>query len=302
VTAGQSGAPGDDVAGTITWRQLWVEATDQLGGNAQHARWLCEDASGAEGGEWLSVLEQPAGERAVAKLDGMLAKLATGEPLQYVLGHWGFRRLDLLVDRRVLIPRPETELLVEFALAEVQAVPRPWTIADLGTGSGAIALALADELPVGSAAIWATDASADALDVARANLAGLGRSAPAVRLVQGSWWSALPAELLGRFDVVISNPPYIAPTDPDVEAMVRDWEPNEALFSGADGLDALRTITIGAVQWLRPGGVLLCEIGSGQGAAAAVLARAGGLSDVEVRPDLTGLDRVLIGRRPLALS
>ena len=180
------GGPPDD---GLTWRQLWAETTARLDGRSLEARWLCEDASGNAGAEWIPGLAERASHRSVAHLDRMVDRVLAGEPLQYVLGHWAFRNLDLLVDSRVLIPRPETELLVEEAVALVQRRTRPWTIADLGTGSGAIALALADELPLGSASIWATDVSGDALDVARANLAGLGRRATCVQLSQGSWWS-----------------------------------------------------------------------------------------------------------------
>jgi release factor glutamine methyltransferase len=288
----------DESAGdTLSWRELLAETTDRLEGNRQHARWLLEDLSGFDAEEWVEGLDEPVSTRAVAKLDAMLARLADGEPLQYVLGHWGFRRLDLMVDRRVLIPRPETELLVEFALERLASMPSPWTVGDLGTGSGAIALALADELPLGSATIWATDVSSDALDVARANLAGLGRAATAVRLAQGSWWSALDPNLLGSFDVVVSNPPYIDIDDPEVEEIVRRWEPATALFSGDDGAQALGVLVSGAPHWLRPGGSLLCEIGSGQGAIAHELAKRAGLSGVEVRQDLAGRDRVLIAHR-----
>src|SRR5438105_5970876 len=137
----------------------------------------------------------------------MVARRAAGEPLQYVLGRWAFRTLDLMVDRRVLIPRPETEQVVEVALAEARRL-HARIAADLGTGSGAIALSLAAELP--GVDVWATDVSADALAVARANLAGIGTFAAArVRIQEGDWFGALPPELRGRLDIVVSNPPYI---------------------------------------------------------------------------------------------
>jgi release factor glutamine methyltransferase len=216
-----------------------------------------------------------------------------------VLGAWGFRGLDLLVDQRVLIPRPETEQVVEAALETARRLGPPLTIADLGTGSGAIALSLADELPLREVVIWATDASADALDVARANLAGLGRAAANVRLAHGSWWEALPGELRGRLDLVVSNPPYVGDAE-QLDASVADWEPAAALFGGPDGLDALRVVAGGAAQWLRAGGALVCEIGEAQGGAARELAAACGLTDVEVRRDLAGRDRILISRRDSA--
>ncbi|MDO8389339.1 MAG: peptide chain release factor N(5)-glutamine methyltransferase [Actinomycetota bacterium] len=281
--------------GTISWRQLWDE-TAALHGRPQ-ARWLCEEASGAFGDEFRDVLQRPATERQVAHLDAMLARLLAGEPLQYVLGHWSFRTLDLLVDRRVLIPRPETELVVGAAIEHARALlgrfpDRPLPMADLGTGSGAIGLSLAAELPRGAVEVWLTDVSADALDVARANAAGLGIAGAGVRFGEGSWFAALPSELVGALALVVSNPPYIAHDDPRVEPSVRGWEPAAALFAGPDGLADVRTIAAAAATWLRPNGRLVVEVGSGQGAEAAAILSAAGLGEVEVLPDLAGHDRI----------
>lgn len=282
--------------GTITWRTLWTETAAVVGGRSA-GRWLCEAACGLDGDEFLDALDEPVTERMVAHLDAMLARWRSGEPMQYVLGRWGFRRLDLLVDRRVLIPRPETEMLVDVVLDVLGPSAGPHRIADLGTGSGAIGLALADELPLGSVEVWLTDVSDDALDVARANLAGIGRRGSHVRLARGSWFDALVPELAGTFDVVVSNPPYVEDDDPEVESIVREWEPSTALFAGADGLDAMRVIAASVGEWLRPGGTVVMEIGASQGGRAAALLRDGGLVDVEVRPDHAGRDRVVIGRR-----
>jgi release factor glutamine methyltransferase len=288
--------PGTTGDGTVTWRTLWSETAAVVG--ARNAgRWLCEAACGLDGDEFLDTLDEPATERMVAHLDAMLARWRGGEPLQYVLGRWGFRRLDLLVDRRVLIPRPETETLVDVVLEVLHSSSGPYRIADLGTGSGAIGLALADELPLGSAEVWLTDVSEEALDVARANLAGIGRRGAGVRLAAGSWFDALAPDLAGTFDVVVANPPYVEDDDPALEPIVREWEPPTALFAGADGLDAVRSIGASVGGWLRPGGTVVVEIGATQGERAAALLRAGGLIDVEVRRDLTGRDRVVIGRR-----
>ncbi len=163
--------------GTITWRQLWAGATTQLGDRGE-ARWICEEASGTSGAEWLGVLDQPAGAHAVADLDSMISRREMGEPIQYVLGHWPFRRLDLFVDRRVLIPRPETEAVAGVAIEAARSfAPQDEdgqgdeddviVVVDLGTGSGAIGLAVAEELPLEGTAVWLTDASSEALDVAR---------------------------------------------------------------------------------------------------------------------------------------
>jgi release factor glutamine methyltransferase len=216
--------------------------------------------------------------------------------VQYVLASWGFRTLDLLVDRRVLIPRPETEQVVDVALEAVRARPRPWLAADLGTGSGAIALSLAAELPPGSVEVWATDVSSDALAVARANLAGLGRPGAAVRVAHGSWFGALPPDLEGRLDLVVSNPPYVAAHE-ELPREVVAWEPHGALVSGPTGLEAVAEVVAGAARWLAPGGSVVVEVGETQGAAARRLAEGAGLVDVRVVADVAGLDRILHARR-----
>ena len=293
--------PGDPDAahvagGTLTWRRLLVETNRRLG-DWTEARWLCQEASGLEGADWVLGLEDRATERAVSRLDAMVARRLLGEPLQYVLGHWSFRTLDLLVDRRVLIPRPETEHLVEVALSIARATTGPLTIADLGTGSGAIAMALAAELFPRPLTVWATDASDDAVAVARANLAGMGRAAVAVRMEAGSWYDALPPDLAGRLDLVVSNPPYIG-TNEDLDERVRNWEPASALLAGPDGLDALREVIAGAPRWLAAGGSLVCEIGAAQGAAVIALAEAAGLTAARVEPDLAGHDRILVATTP----
>jgi release factor glutamine methyltransferase len=281
--------------GTISWRQLWDETAVQEG--RAPARWLCEEASGAFGDEFLEGLDMPVTERSIAHLDAMLARRREGEPLQYVLGHWSFRRLDLLVDRRVLIPRPETELVAEAALAVARGLPRPLRAADLGTGSGALGLSLLAELPMGAAEVWLTDVSPAALDVARANASGLGMAGAGARFAHGSWFDALPVELRGSFSLVVSNPPYIAHGDPAVEPSVHQWEPHEALYAGVDGLDAVRALALGATDWLCRDGWMVLEIGTGQGPSAADVMRDVGLVDVEVRPDLAGHDRIVLARR-----
>jgi len=282
--------------GTVTWHDLWAETAEAHG--RPQARWLCEEASGAFGDEFDEALGDAVTERAMAHLDAMLARLRAGEPLQYVLGHWSFRRLDLLVDRRVLIPRPETELVAEVAIELARIQTRPVRCADLGTGSGAIGLSLLAELPRGSAEVWLTDVSSDALDVARANAAGLGVAGSGARFALGPWFGALPIELRGTLGVVVSNPPYVAADDPDLDASVRDWEPALALFGGGDGSGELAEISTGAAEWLLPGGWLVLEIGARQGAVARELLQRAGFEQVEVRPDLAGLDRIALGRRP----
>lgn len=287
-------------SGTVSWRRLWDE-TAGLTGRPQ-ARWLCEEASGAFGAEFPEVLDAAVTERSMAHLDAMLARWRAGEPLQYVLGHWSFRHLDLLVDKRVLIPRPETEQVAQVALDLVRSAAADWPdrpipVADLGTGSGALGLSLAFELPRGLVAVWLTDVSGDALDVARANTAGLGMAGASVQFGQGEWFEALPSTLQGNLGLVVSNPPYIAHGDPAVEQSVREWEPAVALYSDAGGLADVRTIAEGAAEWLHPGGWLVLEIGTGQGAAVAALLAGVGFVDVEIRPDLAGHDRIGIARK-----
>ena len=256
-------------------------------------------AIGCEDAEWFSYLPHPVGARGASTMSAMLLRRIGGEPLQYVLGSWGFRTLDLMVDERVFIPRPETEVTAEVALEELQRQNHASGLiaADLGCGSGAIGFSLAAEHP--SAEVYCTDVSADALAVARFNLAGLGESAKRVRLSVGSWYEALPEELRGRLSVVVSNPPYIA----DSEALppsVTDYEPALALRSGETGLEDIRTILAGATNWLSPGGAVVLEIPERAAEAALTLAAEAGLVDARIRQDLTERSRVLAARRPVA--
>ncbi|CAN5587045.1 hypothetical protein BH24ACT5_BH24ACT5_17490 [soil metagenome] len=275
-----------------TWRQLHAETALAVDDRVT-ARWLCEVASGADRVE--DVLDEPATPRMVAHLDDMVDRFRGGEPLAYVLGRWTFRYVDLAVDRRVLIPRPETEVVAGTAIDLARTLPHPVTLADLGTGSGAIGLALAQELPIDGVTVWLTDTGAEALDLARANCAGLGRPAANVRVAgPGSWFDALPRGTV--LDLAVSNPPYIADDSPDVADSVRGWEPSAALFAGADGLSAIRRIVADAPRWVRPGGWLVLEIGSDQGASVDTLLRCAGSDDVEVRPDLAARDRVAVAR------
>ena len=282
---------GDDL---LTWRSLWSQTAGAIGDHT-HARWLCETAAAADSGEFLAALDTAATTRMVSHLDAMVARYRAGEPLQYVLGRWAFRRLDLAIDRRVLIPRPETELVAETAIRLAAACPASRTVIDLGTGSGAIGLAVADELPLADTAVWITDASVDALDVARANLAGIGRAAQNVRIGQGSWFEALPIDIVA--DVIVSNPPYVAEGSGELAGDVADWEPTVALLAGPDGLDDLRVIIGGALARLKPGGALVLEIGFDQGSAVRRLLDAAGFVDIEIQRDLAGHDRIAIGRR-----
>lgn len=285
----------------VPWRALVERATGRLRAagveNAdQEARWIAERAGGFEAAELVLSLNAPVTVRSATFFHQMLDRRAAGEPLQYVLGRWPFRSLELLVDRRVLIPRPETEVLAGHALDECDRLGAKVAV-DLGTGSGALALALLAERP-GLTEVWATDASPDAIDVARANLAGLGSRATRGRLAVGHWFRALPPHLRGKVDLVVSNPPYVADGEAaDLPADVREWEPAGALFSGPTGLEDIGTILDEAPAWLSAHGAVLLELAPHQAAAAVELARDAGFPSVTVWPDLTGRDRILHARR-----
>ena len=286
-----------DTSDAVTWRTLLNETIEVLGERPQ-ARWICETACGLDGDEFLAELDEPATERMVAQLDAMVARYRAGEPLAYVMGHWSFRTIELMVDRRVLIPRPETEVVAGRALELARGVAGQRRVVDLGTGSGAIGLSLAAELPITGTEVWLTDYSTDAVDVARANAVGLGRAAANVRVCHGSWFDALPVDVRGEIDVVVSNPPYIADGDPEVAESVLEYEPHTALFAGDDGLDDVRTIARDARDWLRSGGWLVMEIGYQQGDAVKALLEQFGFADVTIANDLTGRPRIAEARNP----
>ena len=221
--------------------------------------------------------------------EALVARRAAGEPVAYLTGRRGFWTLELEVTPATLIPRPETELLVELALARL---PRDAAanVADLGTGSGAIALAIASERP--RAQVVATDASAGALAVARRNAQRLGIGN--LRFVHGDWLAPLAGE---RFALIVSNPPYIEAADPHLAQGDLRHEPASALASGADGLDDIRRIAAAARAHLEPGGWLLFEHGWNQGDAVRGLLHAAGCTEVFTARDLEARDRVSGGRR-----
>jgi release factor glutamine methyltransferase len=273
------------------------------------ARRIVEEVADTPAGQLTLHADEPATAVAARRVHDLVTRRQRGEPLQYVLGSWSFLGLDLYVDPRVLIPRPETERTAEVALDEATRLglrrgPHdPWRdtggtehVADLGTGSGAIALALASGLP--DVQVWATDRSADALAVARANLAGTGSAAARVRLVQGDWFDALPAELRGQLRLVVSNPPYVADTElADRPDEVVAYEPTTALVSGPTGLEAIEHLIAGAPDYIASGGgTLVLEIAPHHAGRAAARARGVGFDEVAVEPDLTGRERILVAR------
>lgn len=284
---------------SVSWREMLGQVTEQLG-DANEARWICEHASGCDRDEFIAELNSSITVTMAGNVHKMLARRLAGEPLQYVMRRWAFRHLDVMLDERVLIPRPETEQVVEFALGLARkmhgALSRPLQVVDLGTGSGVIGLSIASELALGAAEVWLTDASSDALDVARANLVGIGRAATQVRVVQGNWYEALPHSLRRNVDLLVSNPPYIAHDDVEVAADVHKYEPHIALYSGSDGLVALRAIIGGAGEWLTSGGWLVCEIGYRQGEVVRELFEHYGFVEVQIGNDLAGKPRIAAGR------
>ncbi len=288
----------------MTWWRLHGQVEDLVGG--VEARWLVAEASGLDRSRW----DTWATARGAGRLSAMVNRRLAGEPLQYVVGHWAFRDLDVVVDRRALIPRPETEVVAEVALREAvragarRGAPDPWgaltpsfAVADLGTVAAALALALAAELP--EAQVWATDASAPALAVARANLAAIGLAATRVRLVEGMWYEALPEALQGRLRVIVSNPPYVAEAEwASLDRQVRDHEPRSALVAGPTGRECLAVLVEGGLDWLEPGGALVLELAPHQAGVLVEAARRRGYEPVEVHPDLAGRARVLVARKP----
>ena len=221
-----------------------------------------------------------------SELEALVARREKREPLAYVLGEWGFRRLTLTVDRRVLVPRPETEVVVERCLRRLQGIGQP-RVLDVGTGSGAIALAIADEHP--GAQVSAIDASPGALEVAGANVLATGLD---VDLREWDLFAGLPD---GPWDLVVSNPPYVLPEELDtLQEEVREWEPREALV----GVGATEAVARGALDVLVAGAALVLEVAAGDGGRVASLLQELGYSDVSTTEDLAGRDRVVEGVRP----
>ncbi len=233
--------------------------------------------------------DRPLRPEELAEFKARLKRRVRREPLQYIEGEAAFRELRLRVDRRALIPRPETEVLVGEVLDWARGRSGLEAV-DVGTGSGAIALSLAAEGPFRR--IVATDLSEEALEVARSNYQALAPQAP-VEFRQGSGYAPVAG---GRFDVIVSNPPYVADEEREMlDAEVREWEPALALFAGPGGLRVIEELVVGAPAVLRPGGLLALEVGLGQTEAVAELIReTGSFHEPRVRRDLTGRDRIVL--------
>jgi release factor glutamine methyltransferase len=258
------------------------EALRASGIDRREARLLLAAATGFSEASVLAHPERELVSDVHAAFMEMAARRAAGEPVAYILGHKDFYGLELAVNPAVLIPRPETELLVDLALAR-----NPASVLDVGTGSGAIALAIKRHRP--KTRVVATDASAAALEVARRNAT---RFSLDVDLRHGRWFEPVAGE---RFEAIISNPPYVVVDDPHLAAL--PYEPRLALLGGADGLDAFRVLAREAPGHLLPGGWLLVEHGAGQHDAVRVLLETAGLETTASWPDLAGIPRVSGGKR-----
>ena len=268
-------------------REMLAAATARLGERAD-AEALLLHVLGQSRGWLFAHAGDPLDADVQTAIHALVERRAAGEPVAYLTGRRGFWTLDLEVTPDTLIPRPETELLVELALARLPP-DRPLRVADLGTGSGAIALALASARP--QARVTATDQSAAALAVARGNARRHGIDN--VSFAQGDWLAPLAGQ---RFELIVANPPYIEAADPHLAQGDLRFEPPAALASGRDGLDAIRRIVADAPAHLVPGGWLLLEHGWNQGDAVRALLREAGFADATTERDLEGRDRVTLGR------
>ena len=256
---------------------------------AVEARWIVQAAAKRDRAELLLDPDISSEDERVA--DQLAARRAAGEPLQYVTETAGFRHLQIAVGPGVFIPRPETELVAERAMA---LLPHGGRLVDVGTGSGVIALAVADERP--DAEVFATESSASALAWAERNRTALGAS---VKLFQCDLLSGLPPALAASFDVVVANPPYIDRAEANnLPREVVEHEPDRALFAGERGLDVSIRLADMAIAWMKPTGWLVLEIGRDQGQRVRTLLGAAGYEQVSVARDLAGNDRIAVGQKP----
>jgi len=260
----------------------------------REARLLLAAAAGIEASAILAWPERPVAPPAIERYTAHLDRRVAREPLSRILGHREFWSLDFIITDAVLDPRPDTETLIEAVMAALADRSTPRRVLDCGTGSGCILLALLHEWPTAQGI--GLDRSEAAIQVAQMNADRLGLKARA-RFLVGDWVTAIGA----AFDVIVSNPPYIPRGDiPGLAPEVSRFDPSPALDGGADGLDPYRVLIPAASRLLVPGGILAVEVGHDQAAVVEALFEAAGFADHETRPDLAGIPRVVIGRRPSA--
>ncbi|MHB8294758.1 MAG: peptide chain release factor N(5)-glutamine methyltransferase [Acidimicrobiales bacterium] len=298
-----SATVGPATKGTATVGDLLRTTAGRIG--TREARWVVAAAVTVAPSRLLSRLSCPLPPGAGERVEGLVSRRLSGEPLQYVLGTWSFRALELAVDPRALIPRPETEQLVSHALSALSRAglqgPGSYrgssrdaglVAVELGTGSGAIALSLAAEIR--DARVYATERSPEALALAALNLERHPELAERVELLAGSWFEPLPQALRGMVDLIVSNPPYIAEAELEGLGPELTYEPTEALVAGPLGTEAISSVLDGAREWLAPGGLVAVEIAPSQAEAVKSMATAAGLCLPEVALDLAGRPRVLL--------
>lgn len=281
----------------INWTKAFFERKG-LESPRLEAELLLADVLGCARIKLYTDFERPVPEAQLAKFRECVRRRAEArEPLQYILGHTEFLDLKLKVTPAVLIPRPETEELAEWAIGALKLLPGDEALAlDIGTGSGCLAVAIASKVP--RAKVLAVDVSAAALDVARENAANAGVG-ERVSFVAGDVFAGLPDGSRGAFDLLVANPPYIDPALKETLAPeVREHEPAGALFAGDKGLAVLKTIVAGASAWLKPGGKLGLELSPEQAGTMKALLEAAGFAAVEIRKDARGLERFALAARP----
>ncbi len=269
---------------TLTWLRQQLPPEEAT----REAEWMLCRATGLTRTQLRTYPEKEVSDTQQAQLNGWIQRRLQGEPLAYIFGDTEFYGLTLSVTSDTLIPRQDTELLVDAAL-ELIPERAPWTVCDMGTGSGAIAIAIAYHRPI--AQVTALDASKAALAVAQDNACAL--RLPSIRFLQSDWFSALGQQ---RFDMIVSNPPYIAQNDPHLQATSLPYEPMSALTSGVDGLDDIRLLIEQAPKHLNPEGWLLLEHGYDQGAAVRQLMQSAGFSAIATHRDYGNNDRITLGQ------
>ena len=255
---------------------------------ARESEWIVESASGLDRAS-IALHGGEVDEPVASKARELAGRRAGGEPLQYVTGVVGFRRLELQIGPGALIPRPESELVTGVAM---DLLPQGGLLVDIGTGAGAMALATADERP--DARVIATDVAADALEWAQRNKDALQLE---VEFYEGDLFACLPEEMKGSIDVVVSNPPYV-PEDFSLAPVIRDHEPHVALFASGDGLAIIERLVADAPEWLKPDGWVVLEMDHAQRDAVRRLFEARGYRDVAILEDQTGRPRIARARRP----